>query len=224
VIPDDAANAWANDAGTLELYRSRVRKQVEEMTCARQAAEVLGPLLGDGETLLDAGCGGGAYFWSFADRGYRPEWHGLDYTPKMVELARGELAPRAGLAPERFRLGAIETLDECFDTVLCFNVLTNSPHYGAPLERLLEHTRKRLLLREAMGEELIVRYTPDPYLDEGARHIRVYHNQYPLAEVRAFIEEHGFRVTPIRDERTGDGTELVVDIPHAWRILLAERV
>jgi hypothetical protein len=141
----------------------------------------------------------------------------------MIELARTELAPRAGLDPERFRLGAIEALDEDFDTILCLNVLTNSPHYGAPLERLLRHTRKRLLLREAMGEELIVRYTPDPYLDEGARHIRVYHNQYPLAEVRAFMEDHGFRVTPIRDQRTGDGTELVVDIPHAWRILLAER-
>jgi SAM-dependent methyltransferase len=223
VIPDDASNAWANDAGTLALYRARVRKEAEEMTCARQAAEVLGPLLGEGETLLDAGCGGGSYWWSFADRGFRPDWYGLDYTPKMIALAREELAPRARLDPGRFRLGAIEALDEDFDTVLCFNVLTNSPHYAQPLERLLRHTRRRLLLREAMGDELIVRYTPDPYLDEGARHIRVYHNQYPLAEVRAFIEEHGFTVTPIRDERTGDGTELVVDIPHSWRILLAER-
>ena len=68
-----------------------------------------------------------------------------------------------------------------------------------------------------------MRYTPDPYLDEGTRHIRVYHNTYPIDEVRAFIEEHGFRVTRIRDERTGDGTEMVVDIPHQWRILLAER-
>jgi SAM-dependent methyltransferase len=223
VIPDRAVNAWANDRATLELYRSRVRREAEEMTCARQAAEVLGPLLEPGETLLDAGCGGGSYFWSFADRGFVPEWHGLDYTPEMIELARTELAPRAGLAPERFRVGAIEALDEDFDTVLCFNVLTNSPHYGQPLERLLLHTRRRLLLREAMGEELIVRYTPDPYLDEGARHLRVYHNQYPLDEVQAFMEEHGFAVTRIRDERTGDGTEMVVDIPHSWRILLAER-
>jgi len=41
--------------------------------------------------------------------------------------------------------------------------------------------------------------------------------------VQGFIEDHGFRVTRIRDERTGDGTEMVVDIPHQWRILLAER-
>ena len=223
MIPDHASNAWANDRGTLALYRARVLREAEEMTCARQAAEVLGPLLEPGETLLDAGCGGGSYWWSFADRGYAPDWHGLDYTPEMIQLARTELAPRAGLDPERFRLGAIEALEDAYDTVLCFNVLTNSPHYGRPLERLLQRTRKRLLLREAMGDELIVRYTPDPYLDEGARHIRVYHNQYPLAEVEAFIAEHGFTVTRIRDERTGDGVEQVVDIPHRWRILLAQR-
>jgi SAM-dependent methyltransferase len=219
-----AANPWANDRATLELYRRRCRREAEEMTCARQAAEVLGPLLAPGESLLDAGCGGGYYFWSFADRGFAPDWHGLDCTPEMIELARSELAPRAGLDPQRFRLGAIEELEEPFDTVLCFNVLTNSPHYAQPLERLLVNCRRRLLLRESMAGELLVRYTPDPYLDEGKRHIRVYHNTYPLAEVTAFVEEHGFRVTPIRDERTGDGEELVVDLPHHWRILLAERV
>ena len=193
------------------------------MTCAAQAAEVLGSLIGPGESLLDAGCGGGYYWWSFADRGNEPDWHGLDYTPEMIELARGELAPRAGVDPERFTLGAIENVEGEYDNVLCFNVLTNSPHYALPLERLLGAARKRVLLRESMGDELIVRYTPDPYLDEGKRHIRVYHNTYPIDEVQAFIEEHGFRVTRIRDERTGDGTEMVVDIPHQWRILLGER-
>ena len=216
-------NPWANDAGTLELYRRRCRREAEEMTCAAQAAEVLGPLAGPGESLLDAGCGGGYYYWSFADRGHELDWHGVDYTPEMIELARTELAPRAGLEPQRFQLGAIEQLDGAWDNVLCFNVLTNSPHYALPLERLLACTRRRILLREAMGDELIVRFTPDPYLDEDKRHIRVYHNQYPLEEVEAFMRDNGFDVTRIRDERTGDGTEMVVDIPHRWRILLGER-
>jgi SAM-dependent methyltransferase len=217
-------NPWANDRNTLDLYRRRCRKEAEEMTCAAQAAEVLGTLAEPAESLLDAGCGGGYYWWSFADRGVELDWHGIDYTPEMIELARSELAPRAGLGPERFRLAAIENLDdEHYDNVLCFNVLTNSPHYALPLERLLGAAGKRILLRESMGDELVVRYTPDPYLDEGKRHIRVYHNTYPIDEVQGFMEEHGFRVTRIRDERTGDGTEMVVDIPHQWRILLGER-
>jgi SAM-dependent methyltransferase len=214
---------WANDRNTLELYRRRCRKEAEEMTCAAQAAEVLGALAGRGESLLDAGCGGGYYWWSFADRGAQLDWHGVDYTPEMIGLARSELAPRAGLDPDRFALGAIEDVEAEYDNVLCFNVLTNSPHYALGLERLLGAARRRVLLRESLGDELIVRYTPDPYLDEGKRHIRVYHNTYPIDEVEAFMEDHGFRVTRIRDERTGDGTEMVVDIPHQWRILLGER-
>jgi SAM-dependent methyltransferase len=222
-VAHPAWNPWANDRTTLELYRRRVRREAEEMTCAAQAAEILKPLVEPGESLLDAGCGGGYYLWSFADRGVDLDWHGLDYTPEMIELARSELAPAAGIEPERFRLGAIERLEGEWHNVLCFNVLTNSPHYAQPLERLLSATRKRILLRESLGDQLTVRYTPDPYLDEGKRHIRVYHNTYPLQEVRAFMEENSFEVTQIRDERTGDGTEMVVDIPHQWRILLGER-
>jgi SAM-dependent methyltransferase len=216
-------NPWANDRGTLDLYRRRCRREAEEMTCAAQAAEILAERVGPGETLLDAGCGGGYYWWSMADRGVDVQYHGLDYTPEMVALAREELAPRAGLPADRFSLGAIEQLQDEYDTVLCFNVLTNAPHYALGLERLLRCTRRRLLLREAMGDELVVRYTPDPYLDEDKRHIRVYHNQYPIAEVTELMEAEGFTVTRIPDRRTGDGVEMVVDIPHRWRILLAER-
>lgn len=219
------ANPWANDANTLELYRRRCRREAEEMTCAAQAAAILADRVEPGESLLDAGCGGGYYLWSLRDRGIDVEYHGLDFTPEMIDLARTEVAPPAGLDADRFRLMALEDLggDEAFDTVLCFNVLTNSPHYAHGLERLLGVARRRVLLRESMGDELVTRYTPDPYLDEGKRHIRVYHNQYPLDEVRGLMEAEGFTVTQFADERSGDGVEMVVDIPHRWRILLGER-
>ena len=216
-------NPWANDATTLELYQRRCRQEVEEMTCAAQAAEILEFEGVSGGTLLDAGCGGGYYYWSFLKRWLSVEYHGLDYTPEMIEMARAELCPRAKLSHERFTLDSIANLDHAFDTILCFNVLTNNPHYALPLERLLRCARKRLLIRESLGESLLVRYTPDPYLDEGRRHIRVYHNTYPLEEVKAFIAEHGFDVSQVRDRRSNDGTEMVVDIPHQWRILLARR-
>lgn len=218
-------NPWANDANTLQLYRRRCRREAEEMTCAAQAAALLATRVRPGESLLDAGCGGGYYLWSLRDRGVDVDYHGIDFTPQMIELARAEVAPAAGLDPGRFRLQAIEQLgeDERYDTVLCFNVLTNSPHYALGLERLLRAARRRIVLRESMGEELIVRYSADPYLDAGKRHIRVYHNQYPLDEVRELMESEGFAVTQVRDERSGDGIEQVVDIPHRWRILLGER-
>lgn len=218
-----AWNPWANDRSTYELYRRRCRREAEEMTCAAQVAELIAPLALPGDTLLDAGCGGGYYYWSFADRKVPVEYHGIDYTPEMIELARSEMGSRAGLPTERFRLEDILHLDREYDHVVCFNVLTNNPHYAQPLERLLACARKTLVLRESLGDRLISRYTPDPYLDEGKRHIRVYHNMYPLEEVEAFIAQAGFSVRRERDRRSGDGEEMVVDIPHRWRILVAER-
>ncbi len=193
------------------------------MTCAAQVAEVLAEKINRNETLLDAGCGGGYYYWSFSSRNVPISYYGLDYTPVMIDLARTEICLRTGLEPKRFMLGSIENLDDEFDNVICFNVLTNNPHYALPLGRLLECTRKRILIRESLGDKLVVRYSPDPYLDEGKRHIRVYHNTYPLQDVIAFMEQYGFTVTRIFDQRTQDGVEIVVDIPHQWRILLGER-
>jgi SAM-dependent methyltransferase len=217
-------NPWGNDQRTLALYRQRCRREAEEMTCAAQAAEILAALVNPGESLVDLGCGGGYYYWSLALRDVPVEYFGLDYTPEIVALAHEELCPLAGLPVNRIQLGWIEHLQSSFDNVLCFNVLTNSPHYGLPLERALKAARRRVILRESLWDgPLVVRYTPDPYLDEGKRHIRVYHNTYPLGEVAEFCESYGFRVTQIPDRRTNDQPELVVDIPHYWRILHAER-
>jgi len=38
------------------------------------------------------------------------------------------------------------------------------------------------------------------------------------------MQERGFQIRHIRDERTDDGVEMVVDIPFPWRIVLGERV
>lgn len=216
-------NPWANDRSLLDLYRRRCRQEAEEMTCAAQAAEILADRMSLGEDLLDAGCGGGYYYRSFLNRNVEVAYHGLDYTPEMIDLAREEMCRGTDLTPDRFTLGSVENLDRDFDTVLCFHVLTNSPHYALPLECLLRSARKRILIRENLGDALKVLYTPDPYLDEGKRHIRVYHNRYPIQEVIGLMEAEGFAVTRIRDERTQDGVEPVCDIPHQWRILLGER-
>ena len=69
--------------------------------------------------------------------------------------------------------------------------------HALPLERLLACTRRRLLLRESLGDRLVARYTADPNLDPGKRHIRVYHNTYPIDDSAKFFP----KMTPasIRD-------------------------
>src|SRR4051812_37746997 len=95
-------NPWARDQRTLELYRRRCRGDAEEMTCAAQAAEILGSRVRAGETLLDAGCGGGYYLHSLRARNIAVEYYGLDYTPEMIELARAEMSLRCAIDPSRF--------------------------------------------------------------------------------------------------------------------------
>lgn len=217
-------NPWCSDASTFDLYRRRCRRQVEEMTCASQVARMFQAWnVQPGESVIDIGCAGGYYYWSLLDRGVPVDYYGLDYTPSLIELAMQEMVPNSDLTPDRFILGAAEHLDHTFDYAICCNVLTMNPHYALPLERILRCTRKKIVLRESMAESLAVRYTPDTYLDAGKQHIRVYHNTYPIAEVVAFMREMGFRVTHVVDERTNDGMELVVDVPHYWRILVGER-
>ena len=223
-IPNPEWNPWENDQNTFHLYRKRCRQETVEMTCAAQAAEILKSKIKQGESLLDAGCGGGYYFWSFFNRSIPVKYYGMDFTQKMIELARKEICKKAKIPENRFILNSIEHLDKEYDNILCFNVLTNSPHYALPLEQLLKKTKKKLLLRESLSDSLIIRYTPDPYLDPGKRHIRVYHNTYPLTEVVSFISECGFRTEIINDKRTKNRMEMVVDIPHYWKIILAERI
>jgi hypothetical protein len=222
-LPPSATSVWSNDRKLLETYRRRCRKEAEEMTCAVQAAELLAQRVSPGESLLDAGCAGGYYHWSFAARGIPVEYHGLDYTPEFVALAREEMCGRAGLSPDRFLPCAVENLERDFDNVLCFNVLSHNAHFGKPLENLLRRARKRILIRESLGESLEVRYVKDAYIDEGKRYLRTYFNTYPLEEVREIMVSAGFEVTLIPDRRTGDGVEEVCGIPLRWRILMGER-
>jgi cyclopropane fatty-acyl-phospholipid synthase-like methyltransferase len=222
-LPLSGTNVWANDARLFETYRRRCRREAEEMTCAAQAAEVLAQRVAPGETLLDVGCAGGWYHWSFASRNVPVEYHGLDYTPECVALAREEMGGPGGLPADRFRPCAAEHLDRDYDTILCFNVLSHNPHFGRSLDVLLRHARKRILIRESAGETLEVRYLRDAYIDEGKRHLRTYFNTYPLEEMSALMAEAGFEVTRIRDRRTDDGTETVCGQPMKWRILMGER-
>jgi SAM-dependent methyltransferase len=217
-----ARNPWANDRKLLELYRRRCRREAEEMTSAAQAAELIADRAASGETLLDAGCGGGYYYWSFQRLAPGLAYHGLDHTPVMIDLAREEMG-RAGLGPERFRLGDIADLERGFDHVVCFHVLATSPHYAHLLDRLLACTRKRLVLRESLADGYTTTFQPDRYLDEDKRHIQVYHNTYPLAEVKAFMEARGFAVAEVPDRRSRGGMEMVCDVPHWWKILVADR-
>jgi len=226
MIPNPRFNIWEHTRESLfNMYARRARDELSEMTCHKQAVELLAPFVRPGMSVLDAGCGSGYLFWSFSNRNLDVEYYGLDYTAGFIEIGRRNIPPDR-LHPERLRVGSIEDLDTRYDAVLCINTLFCLPDYRQGLDRLASSAREILILRTTLGPETIIRYETDDYLDEGYRGpggLRAYFNIWALDEVTAFIDQLGFDVRPVIDERTGDEPEISAGKIFPWRFLFAKR-
>jgi len=224
VIRDDGwdeYSPWEHSASLRELYASRARGTAEEMTAHAQAAELLTPLVAPGDTVLDCGCGSGAFFHSLRTRGLPVEYHGIDASATFVEIGRRELAAFA-LPSERLRVLRIEDLAGEADHVVCVNVISNVDNFHRPLERMLRVARKSVILRESLGERSEYLYVRDEFLDEGVD-LSVPVNTYGRDEVCEFAERRGFETELVEDRRTGGKPELVIGYPHRWTFLVARR-
>lgn len=224
MIRDDgwvAHSIWENSAHIRELYRRRSAGVEPEMTCAEQAAELLAPLVSEGDTLLDAGCGSGHFFHSLRSRRIPVEYHGIDAAPTLVEIGRAELT-RHGLPAERLRALRIEDLHGSVDHVLCMNVLTNVDNVHRPLERLAGMARRSLVLRESLGETASSSYVRDDFLDPGVD-LRVHVNTYATGEVTGLLGEMGFSARVVIDRHTGGRPEKVIGHDHHWTFVVATR-
>ncbi len=212
---------WDHSEHVARLYRTRARDEAEEMTCAAQAAELLGPLATPGESLLDAGCGAGYFYHSLRRRNLALEYWGIDASRRLIEIGQEEL-PAFGLAADRLRMLRIEDFDGTADHVLCMNVLSNIDNFHRPLERLLRAARKSLILRESAKDGASYSWVRDRFLDPGVE-LSVHVNAYDAAEIMRFIGGYGFEVERIVDRRAGTGPEYVIGHPHWWTFFRAIR-
>ena len=214
-------NTWEHSAAVLELYRRRARDEVEEMTCAGQAAELLAGIARPGEALLDVGCGSGYFYHSLRRRGLALDYHGLDATRAFIEVGRRELYA-FGLPPERLSHLRVEDFEGQADHVLCMNVLSSLDNFHRPLERVLKAVGRSLILRESIRDAASYLYVRDDFLDPGID-LKVHVNTYDRAEVIDFIESYGFSVREVTDRRSGRLPETVIGYPHHWTFLVATR-
>lgn len=212
---------WEHSETVRNLYARRCRKEVEEMTCHRQAAALLAPCVAPGDTVLDAGCGSGHFYHSLHDRGLDVEYWGVDASATLLDIGRTNL-PAFGLPPERLITMRLDDLAGQADHVVCLNVLSNLDNYHRYLERLLHCARKTLILRESLSDRASCQWVRDRYLDPDVD-LSVYVNTYALDEVVAFVTGYGFDVRVVVDERTQGQAELVIDHPHCWTFLVAVR-
>ncbi|MDR0880974.1 MAG: class I SAM-dependent methyltransferase [Candidatus Adiutrix sp.] len=223
MIPDTELNIWEHSQNVRQLYRQRSLGEVGEMDASAQGAELLAPFITQAERpprLLDAGCGSG-YLWpSLKKRGLKVEYHGLDYSPSLIDIGRETL----GLPPERLICGSIEDLrGQSFDLVALINTLSFGPDFRQPLARLADTGARAIVIRDNFGPETIRRWETDGYLDPGYNHLKAYWNQWQTAEVAGFLAGYGFTVTEVPDRRTRGRVEMVVDKPYYWSWLVAVR-
>jgi hypothetical protein len=212
-------NIWEHSSTVRELYARRCRLEAEEMTCHAQAVRLLAPHVSSGDSLLDAGCGGGYFYHSLRKRGIEVGYVGVDATECLIEIGR-KYMPLFGLPPENLRTLRIEDLNGTVDHSVCINVLSNIDNYQRPLERLLLASRKTVILRESCAEAARYSYVEDRFLDPGIV-LNVHVNTYSAPEMMDFIRSYGFDITLVPDERAEDGPELVIGYPHYWKFLVA---
>ena len=212
---------WEHSATVRDLYRRRCRREAEEMTAHKQAAELLVSRVRPGDSLLDAGCGSGYFYHSLSSRNMPAEYWGVDAAPALIHIGQAEL-PAYGLPSERLLPWRIEDLDGRVDHTLCLNVLSNIDNYHRPLERLLKMTKRSLILRESLKTGAEYHYVQDRFLDSGVT-LNVHVNHYDVGEMCDFIREYGFDVRHVVDERTGGKPEDVIGYPHYWTFLVADR-
>jgi SAM-dependent methyltransferase len=216
-----AYNIWEHSHAVRDLYTRRCRLEAGEMTCAAQAAELLAPHVAPGDLLLDVGCGSGYFYHSLKSRGIDVAYYGIDASPALIAIGR-EHMPAHGLPPERLVAMRIEDLTGEVDHTVCMNVLSNIDNYQRPLERLLNVTRKTLVLRESLKSGASYSYVKDEFLDYGCD-LKVYVNAYDLDEICDFIRSYGFTPRVVVDRRSSGEPELVIGYPHYWTFVVAVR-
>ncbi|MCL2028830.1 MAG: class I SAM-dependent methyltransferase [Deltaproteobacteria bacterium] len=224
--PDPELNIWEHSAGLRELYARRAEGLEAEMDASAQAAELLAPFIRAAAApprLLDAGCGSGYLWHSFRRRGLAVEYHGLDYSPSLIEIGR-RILPAHGVPAERLLCGRLEDLrGRRFEAAALINTLTFCPDFREPLERLAETGLKTLVIRDNFGDRTRISWEADGYLDPGWNHLKGYWNQWSRAEVTAFLAKRAFAVEAVEDERTRGRAESMVGKTYYWSWLRAVR-
>lgn len=214
-------NIWSHSQQVCDLYRKRCRLEEVEMTCHRQAADILSAYASPNDSVLDIGCGSGYFFHSLKKKVPEIQYFGIDATETFIEIGQQEM-PRYGLPADNLKETRIEDLDGEADHLICLNVLSNIDNYHRPLERMASMARQSIILRESIKEGSEYQYVRDAYLDEGIS-LNVHVNAYDANELRSFLENLEFDVNFAVDDHTQGVPEDVIGYPHYWKFLVARR-
>ena len=212
---------WNKSNSLKKLYTKRVKLISPEMDSCKQAAEILSKKINDDNSILDVGCGTGYFYHSLKKKKLKVNYVGIDANKKFVEIGNKELKKFGLNKPLKFL--RVEDFTGEFDYVACLNFLSNLDNYHKILERLLLSAKKGIILRESLSGKNFYSYVKDNYLDKPFD-LSVFVNTYKKKDFLNFIESFGFQAKIIKDKRTKGRKEMVIDHPHYWHFVFAERI
>jgi cyclopropane fatty-acyl-phospholipid synthase-like methyltransferase len=150
--------------------------------------------LRDEMSVLEVGCGNGAFLWPFseavAQNGVRPVLHGIDIAANAIDEAQQV----GGANPPRFICSSLESHPGEYDLVLAIDVVEHVP---CPLTFLSELRRfaPTLLLHLPIEHSILHLMTRRPTASYRAyRHIHF----FSLESARLLIQEAGWQVKGVR--------------------------
>jgi methionine biosynthesis protein MetW len=156
---------------------------------------IAAPLIDDGASLLDVGCGTGGFLQQV--RKARPNVHckGIDFSERAIEIVRS-----LGFDAEKGDV-AIDPIVGQFDFVSCFEVLEHIPDAEAALGRLKAAFRKKLLLSVPNVGYWLCRvrlmFVGRSPLTNCQLHVKEHVRFWTVKEFREWIAAHGMKVVRI---------------------------
>jgi ubiquinone/menaquinone biosynthesis C-methylase UbiE len=151
---DDRWRIWDENASYGQVLYDRATGKAPEMESSKAAAKRLQGVLGQGDKVLDVGCGAGHYLRTLRRVFTFPfSYTGVDATQNYVDLAAKAFTDDAHA---KFLRGDIEKIpvdDRSFDTVLCMNVLLHLPRIAPAVRELWRATKRTMLIRTMVGEK-----------------------------------------------------------------------
>lgn len=148
-------------------------------------------LLGDCESILDAGCGNGLVYKAIKEMGgdvHLSQYKGIDLSKSFTEYNK-RTYPEAEWAVGD--INKIDEVDESFDVVLLFHCVEANDNYEKPLKEALRIARKRVILVFWKGlvrdweEDKIEKLDPDGWT-----------SQYAAKKFLKFIDGLGYGRAP----------------------------
>ncbi len=133
-----------------------------------------------GDTVLDVGCGDGAFLARLQRLSKQKHWSGIDFSPPMVEIARAR-----GLDCRVMNMCRLEFRDQAFDTVYAVRAVKN----------VVERAGQELALKEIsrVARRRVIIF--DSFMWPGSpKKMPFYNLDLDLRQVKRVMQESGYRL------------------------------